>query len=120
MSRLKKLWSLGAVLDQLDILVEPHGVGVGHRNGSYVRFRSDGNLDVYAGRNLWLRTEEALLLNCSAHFDALTRQQRLEEATRDIDEQIVESSWQTEDWNSLLDYSDGLPLRALTTSDNRL
>ena len=47
-----------------------------HASGSYVAFRADGNIDIYAARNLRLSSEEDFLLNCTEEFDTLSSKER--------------------------------------------
>jgi len=58
-------------------------VTVTHRQtGTYVRYRADGNVDVYAARNLNQRTREHILMNCSEQFDLLSTVERHVHAER--------------------------------------
>lgn len=65
-------------LQYLTYTVDSDGtVTVEHINtGTFVRYRADGNLDVYSARNFYQRTKEHILLNCSDNFDRLTPVER--------------------------------------------
>lgn len=52
------------------------------QTGTYVRYRADGNVDVYAARNLNQRTREHILMNCSENFDRMSSVERHVHAER--------------------------------------
>ncbi len=67
---LRNLAAIARALNHVTVEVGEDGaVTLTHTTGSSTRFRADGNVDVCAARNHWIRTDGYLLLNSSETTD---------------------------------------------------